>query len=189
RLVKSVTDLNGGQPLPGDTLEYKLILTNQSPNPVAKSFIAEFIPIGVTYVANSVQITAGPHPGAKTHAIDSDQVDFCPTAGANGQINIATGVGAGGHNSSGGLIGGTLAPNDSTTVVFRVIINSGASPGSTIVDGANAGANDIYPIANSNLVTVTVGCPTITLSPAAGALPGGNLEAAYSQTFTQTGGV
>ncbi len=168
KLEKSVTDLNGGQPLPGDTLEYKLTLTNQSFTPVNKSFIAEFIPRGVTYVANSVQITAGPNAGAKTDAADTDQVDVFPpgpTAGANGQINIATGAGAGRTGAGGNLNGGTLAAGESTTAVFRVMINTGAAVETIFSNGANAGANDIYPIAVSNIVTTTVGLATPLIGP------------------------
>jgi len=162
KLEKSVTDLNGGLALPGDELEYKLTLTNQSFNPVNRTFIAEFIPKGVTYVANSVQITAGANTGAKTDTVDADQVDYFPAAGANGQINIFTGEGAG-----GGLIGGTLASGESATIVFRVRVNSGAGIEAAIVNGANAGGNDIYPLANSNIVTTTVNCapPAITAHP------------------------
>jgi uncharacterized repeat protein (TIGR01451 family) len=155
KLEKSVTDVNGGQVTPGDILEYKLVLTNQSFNLVTKSFIAEFIPKGVTYVPNSVQITAGANMGAKTDAGDSDQVTYFPTAGVNGQINIATGLGAGGV--SGGLAGGALASGESTTVVFRVQVNSGQGAESVIVNAANAGANDMYPIASSNVVSTAVG--------------------------------
>ncbi|MGE0127439.1 MAG: putative Ig domain-containing protein [Blastocatellales bacterium] len=165
RLEKSVTDLNGGQALPGDTLEYKLTLTNQSFDPVGKSFIAEFIPKGVTYVANSVQITAGANTGAKTDAADADQVDFFPASGANGQINIATGAGAGRPGGSGGLNGGTLAAGESTTAVFRVKVNTGASVETIVSNGADAGANDIYPIATSNVVTTNVGLATPLIGP------------------------
>ncbi|MCG3160160.1 MAG: hypothetical protein JMDDDDMK_01196 [Acidobacteria bacterium] len=165
KLVKSVTDLNGGQVLPGDTLEYKLTLTNQSFDPVGKSFIAEFIPKSVTYIANSVQITAGANTGAKTDAVDGDQVDYYPAAGANGQINIATGAGAGGHGTGGNLIGGTLAAGESATATFRVKVNTGATVESIVSNGANAGANDVYPISVSNIVETTVSLATPLIGP------------------------
>jgi uncharacterized repeat protein (TIGR01451 family) len=165
KLEKSVTDLNGGQVSPRDILEYKLILTNQSFSQVSRSFIAEFIPKGVTYVPNSVQITAGANTGAKTDAIDNDQVDFFSAAGVNGQLNIATGAGAGGHAAGGGLIGGALAAGESTTIVFRAQVNTGAGIEPVIVNAANAGANDIYPIANSNVVTSAVVVATPLIGP------------------------
>ncbi|MGH9766127.1 MAG: hypothetical protein ACREAB_01730, partial [Blastocatellia bacterium] len=165
KLEKSVSDLNEGQTLPGDTLEYRLTLTNQSLGPVTKSFIAEFIPRGVTYVANSVQITTGANSGPKTDAVDSDQVDYFPSGSANGQINIATGAEAGGHTASGALIGGMLAAGQSTTVVFRVRVNTGAGMEAIVANGANAGANDIYPIANSNVVTTAVSAATPLIGP------------------------
>ncbi|MGH9833990.1 MAG: hypothetical protein ACRD9Y_13295, partial [Blastocatellia bacterium] len=116
-LVKSVADLNGGVVAPGDILEYTLTLSNQSSRPVSQSFIAEFIPINTTYESNSVRITAGANTGAKTDAIDDDQVDAFAVGGRVVQINIATGTGAGGHDASG-LRGGMLAPGESNTVVL-----------------------------------------------------------------------
>ncbi len=156
KLEKSVTDVNGGLTLPGDILEYKLTMTNLLAGPANRSFIAEFIPVGVTYQANSVQITAGPNIGAKTDAIDNDQVDYFPTVSANGQINIAVGAGAGGHDIGGRLLGGTLARGETTTATFRVRVNTGLNQGVIVSNGANAGANDIYPIATSNLTTTAV---------------------------------
>ena len=41
----------------------------------------------------------------------------------------------------------------------------------------------------TNAYTLTVAAPTLTLTPAAGALPGGTAGTAYSQTFTASGGI
>ncbi|MCI0524519.1 MAG: DUF11 domain-containing protein, partial [Acidobacteria bacterium] len=48
---------------------------------------------------------------------------------------------------------------ESTTVVFRVTVNSGVAANTEITNGANWGAEDIYPGGNSNLATVTVIAP------------------------------
>ena len=166
-LVKSVRDVNGGLVLPGDTLEYSLTLSNASANPVVRSFITEFIPANAAYVAGSVRITAGANAGAKTDAIDGDQADFfSPVAGShNGQINIGTGTGAGGHNGNGLLIGGTLAPADSTTVTFQVRVNAGLDSGAIISNLAFWGGNDIERAGSSNTVTSTVSAPAPLVGP------------------------
>ena len=41
----------------------------------------------------------------------------------------------------------------------------------------------------TNNYTLTIAAPTLTLTPAAGALPGGTAGTAYSQTFTASGGI
>src|SRR5262249_11535553 len=121
---------------------------------VANTFIAEFIPVNVTYVAGSVRITSGANAGAKTDAVRDDQVDyFPPTTGNNGQINIFTGTGAGINR------GGTLAPRESTTVVFRVTVNANVACNTVINNGADYGGNDFYAAGKSNVSTVTVACP------------------------------
>jgi PKD repeat protein len=58
------------------------------------------------------------------------------------------------------------------------------SPGSYVVTQIVANASG----SSTNHGTITVTCPTITLSPAAGALPGGTVGTAYSQTITASGG-
>ncbi len=189
KLVKGVRDLqgrnlDGGNVLQGQTIEYTLTLTNQTDKPVGRSFIAEFIPPNVSYVKDSVNISAGPNAGAKTDKRGDDQVDYYSAAEANGQINIFTGTGAAAD------AGGVLAPGESTTVVFRVTVNANAPVGTIILNGADWGAEDFYLGGKSNIVTVTVSgtCPAITISPAGGALPFGVEGRAYSQAFTQTGG-
>ncbi|MGH9856178.1 MAG: hypothetical protein ACREBD_40615, partial [Blastocatellia bacterium] len=134
RLVNSVTDLNGGFVQPGDTLEYTLTLSNQSSRPVGAAFIAEFIPANTDYVADSVRITAGANTGAKTDAMDDDQVDAFKAGDRVLQLNIGAGAGAGGQ--SGGLRGGALAPGESATIVFRVTVKTGLSEGEPIINGA-----------------------------------------------------
>jgi len=57
-------------------------------------------------------------------------------------------------------------------------------PGSYVVTQIVANASG----SSTNHGTITVSCPTITLSPAAGALPGGTVGTAYSQTITASGG-
>lgn len=155
-LVKSVVDLNGGQLLPGDILEYTLTLSNQQSLPVTRTFVAEFIPQETIYVLNSVEITAGPNAGKKTDAADDDQVDYFPGMDGNGQLNIGTGTGAGGRDSQGRFNGGTLEPGESNTFKFQVRVKGGIPAGTVILNGAEWGADDTYPGGKSNITSISV---------------------------------
>ncbi len=186
-LVKAVRDLTGrdvsGATLcPGQTIEYTLTLRNAGTTPVGNTFIAEYLPPNVTYVANSTQITAGANAGAKTDTRGDDQVDYFPNGFVNGQINIFTGTGA------TALRGGTLAPNESTTVAFRVTINATTPAGTVIRNGADWGAEDFGIGGKSNIVEVTAGsaqAPVITTQPASQTVCVGN---PVTFSVTATGG-
>jgi len=159
-LVKSATDLNGGVLLPGDEIEYSLTLSNSSAEAVTNAFIAEFIPLNVSYTANSVQITSGANSGPKTDAVRDDQVDYYPPSGGdNGQLNIFAGTGAGVN------LGGTLAPGETTTITFRVKVNSNVPCNTIINNGADWGGNDFYAAGKSNVASVMTGClPDLTIN-------------------------
>ncbi len=85
----------------------------------------------------------------------------------------ATGLPAGLTMDSSGVISGTPTTATTATVVVTVTDSSGGNGSYTGTASAN----------------LTIAAPTITLSPAAGALPGGQAGVSYSQTFTSTGGV
>lgn len=150
-LEKKAVDLDGGLLHPGDLIEYCLILSNFSPFPVARSFVVDYLPQQVDYLENSVRIVSGANSGSKTDTADDDQVDYLPQAGANGQINIATGTGAGGH-ANGFLNGGVLAPGESTTIVFQAMVREGICCGTVIINGAEWGGDGVYPGGKSNVV-------------------------------------
>jgi len=155
-LVKSVTDLNGGQTIPGDILEYMLTLTNPEPQPVGRTFVAEFIPPETDFVPGSIEITAGANTGMKTDAQDDDQADYYPGTNGGGQINLGTGAGAGGRDAQGRLKGGILGPGESNTFKFQVRVRSGIPQGTVIVNGADWGGEDVYPGGKSNITSTTV---------------------------------
>ncbi|WP_199228409.1 putative Ig domain-containing protein [Caulobacter sp. D4A] len=85
----------------------------------------------------------------------------------------ATGLPAGLTMDSSGVISGTPTTATTATVVVTVTDSSGGNGSYTSTASAN----------------LTIAAPTITLSPASGALPGGQAGVSYSQTFTSTGGV
>ncbi|KSB89962.1 hypothetical protein AS593_00360 [Caulobacter vibrioides] len=85
----------------------------------------------------------------------------------------ATGLPAGLTMDSSGVISGVPTTATTATVVVTVTDSSGGNGSYTSTASA----------------TLTIAAPTINLSPASGALPGGQAGVAYSQTFTSTGGV
>ncbi|WP_199229142.1 putative Ig domain-containing protein [Caulobacter endophyticus] len=85
----------------------------------------------------------------------------------------ATGLPAGLTMNSSGVISGV--PTTATTATVVVTVTDSSSGSGSYTSTASA--------------TLTIAAPTITLSPASGALPGGQAGVAYSQTFTSTGGV
>ncbi|MFT4254491.1 MAG: putative Ig domain-containing protein, partial [Caulobacter sp.] len=84
----------------------------------------------------------------------------------------ATGLPAGLTMDSSGVITGTPTTATTATVVVTVTDSSGGNGSYTSTASAN----------------LTIAAPTITLSPAAGALPGAQAGVSYSQTITSTGG-
>ncbi|MFN0083924.1 MAG: putative Ig domain-containing protein [Blastocatellia bacterium] len=170
-LTKSVTDEDGGLVRQGDTLKYSLTLKNNQSEPAVRTYIEEYIPANTAYIANSTEVALGATTVKTTDASDNDQVDFySPVAGAhNGQLNVGTGAGAGGHDGNGLLIGGTLAPagsaGDSTTVTFRVRVNGGLANGTQIANFAFWGAGGRERVDRSNTVTSIVAAPDPLVGP------------------------
>src|SRR4029079_3254115 len=58
-VVKTVADLNGGEVLGGDALEYTVLLRNERSLPVTDVVFTDPVPIGTTYVAGSLAATKG----------------------------------------------------------------------------------------------------------------------------------
>ena len=54
---RSVTDLDGGQVLGGDTLEYTILLHNTAGLPATNVVFTDPVPLGTTYVAGSLATT------------------------------------------------------------------------------------------------------------------------------------
>ncbi|MDI1482146.1 MopE-related protein [Polyangium sp. y55x31] len=116
--LKSAVDVNGGALLPGDVVEYTIVATNTGNDTSVKTVLTDPIPMGVTYVPGSIEISSGPNTGAKTDALADDQAEY--DAGTNTVI-IRLGTGA---NET---TGGTMLVGDTTTVKFRVTVNANAS--------------------------------------------------------------
>ena len=120
-VVKTVVDDNGGDVVAGDVLTYTMTVANDATalDNAINTVLKDVIPVGTTYKANSLKVTAGANAGSKTDASDGDQAQFSGT-----DVQFQLGTGAGGSGTSGG----SLAPGQSTTVTFQVTVNAGLPP-------------------------------------------------------------
>jgi len=122
-LTKSVTDLNGGATVPGDTLEYELVVRNSGNDGAKNVILTDPLPGNVTYVPGSLVIT-GSNAGTKTDAAGDDQAEY-----AGGTRTVTFRLGTGATASAGGLV----LPSEETRARFRVTVNA-AVPGGTNID-------------------------------------------------------
>ena len=120
-ITKSVTDVNGGGVNPGDVLEYSITVSNTGNDGASNNVLRDTIPSNTTYVAGSMQITAGANAGVKSDGSGDDQAEFDGT-------RVVFRLGTGATSSAGGLIN----PGESTTLRFRVTV-SAATANETVI--------------------------------------------------------
>ncbi len=156
-IAKTLRDLNGGQPQPGDVLEYTMVVTNQAdtatPDDALNVILTDAIPAFTTYKPGSLSVVTGANVGAKSDASGNDQAEYDAS-----KKEVVFRLGAGANGSSGG----TLSANASTTVRFQVTVNAGVADGTTLFNQAlvgyrkaTLGTTDI--VSGSNSATTTVG--------------------------------
>ena len=158
QVAKSVVDLNGGVVDPGDTLRYSVTVGNAPGlfDGAVDVVLEDVIPADTTYVAGSLQVVAGANAGAKTDALDSDQAEF-----TGGGVQFRLGTGATGTPS---LLGGTLAPGESTTVRFDVRVNPAIVGGTTITNTATVNyRSQTFKVENTKRATANIECPSVDL--------------------------
>ncbi|MCB0872574.1 MAG: DUF11 domain-containing protein [Thermoleophilia bacterium] len=154
RLVvsKTVKDVDGGDLLAGDTLEYTISVSNQGTDSATNVVLSDVIPSSTTLVPGSLKITAGDGAGTFTDAGGDDRGD----ASASG---VTVRLGAGGTATTGG----TLAVGASTTAVFRAKIDTSAATGTKISNRAdvahNGASSNVSLLARSSTVAATVAGP------------------------------
>ncbi len=112
--AKKLNDLNGGRLLPGEELEYELTFENTGSDASSGSTARDPLPPGVTFVPGSLEITSGPNAKKLTDGADSDQGEY---DAAMRRVVVRLGSGA------TGTMGGSLAPNETTVVKFRVRVD------------------------------------------------------------------
>jgi len=161
-VVKTVLDVNGGDVEAGDVLRYTVTVSNAADalDAAVNVLLTDVIPAFTTYRPGSLVVSAGPNAGPKTDAADGDQGEFL---GGSAAVRFQLGSGAGGAGTSGGR----LAPGESTTITFEVVVNAGI-PAATLIEnvanvtytgqtsGFNLTATDFANIATPDFVDLAV---------------------------------
>lgn len=190
-VIKTMTDLNGGSVLPGDTLVVDVEISNfAGPLAIQMSFV-DVLPSTVTYVPNTLAVTQGANAGPKTDDLSDDQGFY---EGAFTRVRFRLGAGATATQ------GGTLAIDSTTAVRFRVVVNSNVTNGTVISNQAIVRYTD--PTAGSDVTvlslppggpvagaptTLTVETPDLTITKShTGNLVRGS-SGAYSLTVSNAG--
>ncbi len=125
--TKSVIDVNGGQVVPGDVLEYTINFANTGNDPATRTVVVDGLPPNTTYVPNSLSLSStatGMPTGSRTDATGDDSAEF-DSAGNR----IVARVG----RSATAVLGGQFNPGDGQQLKFRVQVNAG-TPGDTVID-------------------------------------------------------
>jgi uncharacterized repeat protein (TIGR01451 family)/MYXO-CTERM domain-containing protein len=122
---KTVQDVNGGSLLPGEQLSFTITAANSGNDNAANVVLTDPLPMGVSFVPGSINISAGANMGMKTDAAGDDQAEY--DAGTHTLIaRLGTGADA--------TTGGTIGVGESTTLTFLVTVNPDAM--GTIVNQA-----------------------------------------------------
>lgn len=117
-LTKGVVDVNGGTLDPGDFLDYTISFTNTGQDIATQVFVVDPIPAGTTYVPGSLEVLTGANVGAKSDSAANDQAEFL-----TGPNRVVFRVG----DLANGTAGGLMVPGASTSIRFRVQVNSGTN--------------------------------------------------------------
>lgn len=117
--VKSYVDLNGGQVLPGDQVEYTITTHNSGSDTAVELWVEDVLPAGVTYQPGSLEILTGPNAGPVSDLLGDDAGEYETGAG-----RVVVRLGAGATPTLGGTLG---TADGSTSVRFRVQVNAGAT--------------------------------------------------------------
>lgn len=128
--TKTVTDVNGGDLLPGDVLEYTITYQNTGNDAAVDVVLTDAIPTNTTYETGSLQILTDPDSALTTPVTQSDvpNDDRAEFDSANNRVVFRSGIGA--NSTTGGRVpfddpnvAGSV--DDTVAVRFRVRVNSG----------------------------------------------------------------
>jgi clumping factor A len=116
---KTFVDLNGAPLLPGDVIEYTVTVTNTGNDASAGTVVTDALPAGVTYVPQSISLTAGPgSPATFSDTAGNDAAEYIA-----GTRTLVVRVGTGANQT----LGGSLAINQTTVVKFKVTVDVNAT--------------------------------------------------------------
>ncbi|NCU92404.1 MAG: hypothetical protein EBV44_10760, partial [Synechococcaceae bacterium WB7_1B_046] len=76
RATVSITDLNGGQIVANDILEYKIKCVNIGSDTSINTYVLDTLDIRTNFIPGTLQILSGPNAGMKTDALADDQGEY-----------------------------------------------------------------------------------------------------------------
>lgn len=159
--TKTVTDINGGDVLPGDVLEYRVPVENIGLDTSSESRFFDAIPTGTTYVPGSTVVDSV----VQTDAVDGDTTQFVPDG--NGNVQVYLGAGA------TPTLGGDILRSTGTAqhvVTFQVVVDADATDAQELVNAAVLTYRGKTTYASSASATNAVINPVVT-DPIAGNSP------------------
>ncbi|HET6174232.1 MAG TPA: DUF11 domain-containing protein [Gaiellales bacterium] len=170
-LHKTVTDLNGGDVRPGDVLQYDINSTNTGQTSAYDARINDAIPAFTSYQPDTLTIVTSPGTGVvgkKSDPTDADQAEY--DSGPN-EVRFRVGTGATALNGGGPLSpdgGGVIAPGESFSVRFDVVVAANAGDGTQILNTAVLSSKDENGVDYTSIASapaaVTVGpVPDVTI--------------------------
>ncbi|HEY3614864.1 MAG TPA: DUF11 domain-containing protein [Gaiellales bacterium] len=167
-LKKTVTDLNGGDVVPGDVLRYAISSTNTGQSSAYDTRIDDAIPAHTAYEAGSLRIVASPGgiAGVKTDAVADDQAEL-----TGGAVRFRVGTGATfppGADPTFPNGGGVIAPGESFEVTFDVVVAGGTPDGTQILNTAVLSSKDengidYTSVASAPAAVIVSGVPDMTI--------------------------
>lgn len=130
-VVKTLTDLNGGDLLPGDTIRWNIVLSNTGFDTGTNVILTDNIPAYTTYVPGSMRINTGANssPPGKTDMPMDDQAEYLTTGGPP-RVVFRLGTGA---NTT---MGGNIPYQASTSISFDTTLDVGVPAGTLITNSA-----------------------------------------------------
>jgi len=160
-VTKTVTDLNGGNIVIGDTLRYTISLSNTGQDTATNVILTDNIPAFTTYVPNSLNIASGPNNGIKSDASGDDQAEYVSA----GTPHVVFRLGTGANATNGGNLPFYNPPPAQTSVTFDVTINSDIPSGYLISNSAAISLNG-QTLPGNTYTTSSSAATAIVLTPA-----------------------
>lgn len=166
-LEKTATDIDGGDLLVGDVVEYRLMASNIGLDAAVDVVLSDPLPAGTSYVADSLAIVtnAGGTTGAQTATAGDDVAEIVA-----GTLTAYPGTGG----SAGA--GGRMAQNTNIELVFSVRVTDPALAGQELVNTAQIAVqaettgNAVAPLSSTAVLPVYLP-PTVTSNWAVEAVP------------------
>lgn len=160
-VTKTLTDLNGGNLVIGDTVRYTISLSNTGQDTATNVILTDNIPAYTTYVPNSLRIASGANAGVKTDATGDDQADYI----SSGTPHVVFRLGAGANAVNGGSLPFYNPPPAQTSLTFDVTINSDIPSGTLLTNSAAISLNG-QTLPGNTYTTTSSAATALVLVPA-----------------------